>query len=120
MALCVIGDYPIVSLENGLAEDDWEGWNLLTQRIGTHKAGYLAVISHRSGETEDTTIAYVAVATSAGQIKASSPSRSDRIAKYNRLTAIAEQLGPNTAGCPGEERSRRCRRGKRYGSVAQR
>jgi enolase 1/2/3 len=134
--------YPIISIEDGLAEDDWEGWNLLTQRLGdrvqlvgddlfvtnvkrlargikessanailikvnqigtltetldavelAHKAGFRAVISHRSGETEDTTIADIAVATGAGQIKTGSLSRSDRVAKYNRLMAIAEDLG---------------------------
>jgi enolase len=134
--------YPIISIEDGLAEDDWDGWNLLTQRIGdtvqlvgddlfvtnikrltrgiaeksanailikvnqigtltetldavttAHKAGFRAVISHRSGETEDTTIADLAVATSAGQIKTGSLSRSDRVSKYNRLMAIADELG---------------------------
>jgi enolase len=134
--------YPIVSIEDGLAEDDWDGWKKLTDAIGdrvqlvgddlfvtnvkflqrgielgvgnsilikvnqigtltetldaidlAHKAGYTTVISHRSGETEDTTIADIAVATGAGQIKTGSLSRSDRIAKYNRLMAIEEQLG---------------------------
>ena len=134
--------YPVVSIEDGLAEDDWDGWHKLTQRIGkhvqlvgddlfvtnttrlargikegmansilikvnqigtltetldavemAHKAGYTAVISHRSGETEDTTIADISVATGAGQIKTGSLSRSDRIAKYNRLMAIEEELG---------------------------
>jgi enolase len=134
--------YPIVSIEDGLAEEDWSGWRKLTQALGdrvqlvgddlfvtnvsflergikegcansilikvnqigtltetldavdmAHKAGYTAVISHRSGETEDTTIADIAVATGAGQIKTGSLSRSDRIAKYNRLLAIAEELG---------------------------
>jgi enolase len=134
--------YPIVSIEDGLAEDDWSGWRKLTQALGervqlvgddlfvtnvsflergikegcansilikvnqigtltetldavdmAHKAGYTAVISHRSGETEDTTIADIAVATGAGQIKTGSLSRSDRIAKYNRLLAIADELG---------------------------
>jgi enolase len=134
--------YPIVSIEDGLAEDDWAGWVKLTEAIGNrvqlvgddlfvtnvsflergikegaansilikvnqigtltetldavdmaHKAGYTAVISHRSGETEDTTIADIAVATGAGQIKTGSLSRSDRTAKYNRLLAIEEQLG---------------------------
>jgi len=143
--------YPIVSLEDGMAEDDWEGWELLTRQledhvqlvgddlfvtnverlergiregsanailvkvnqIGTltetldavemaHKAGYRAVISHRSGETEDTTIADLAVATGAGQIKTGSLARSDRTAKYNRLMAIADELGPNTARYPGK------------------
>ena len=144
--------YPIVSIEDGLAEDDWDGWNLLTQRLGArvqlvgddlfvtnverlergirtgcanailikvnqigtltetldavetaHKAGYRAVISHRSGETEDTTIADLAVATAAGQIKTGSLSRSDRIAKYNRLLAIAEDVGTGTALYPGKK-----------------
>ena len=134
--------YPIVSIEDGLAEDDWDGWRKLTDAIGknvqlvgddlfvtntkflargiaegvansilikvnqigtltetldavdmAHKAGYTAVISHRSGETEDTTIADIAVATSAGQIKTGSLARSDRVAKYNRLMAIEEELG---------------------------
>ncbi|MBV8602058.1 MAG: phosphopyruvate hydratase, partial [Candidatus Eremiobacteraeota bacterium] len=134
--------YPIVSIEDGLAEDDWEGWRKLTEELGdrvqlvgddifvtnlkfiergiaegvansvlikvnqigtltetldaiemAHKAGYSTVISHRSGETEDTTIADIAVATAAGQIKTGSLSRSDRIAKYNRLLAIEEELG---------------------------
>ncbi|MBV8490016.1 MAG: phosphopyruvate hydratase, partial [Candidatus Eremiobacteraeota bacterium] len=134
--------YPIVSIEDGLAEDDWNGWRKLTEALGdrvqlvgddifvtnvkflergiaegignsilikvnqigtltetvdaismAHKAGYTAVVSHRSGETEDTTIADIAVATSAGQIKTGSLSRSDRIAKYNRLLAIEEELG---------------------------
>jgi enolase 1/2/3 len=132
----------VISIEDGLSEDDWEGWAKLTSAIGSkcqlvgddlfvtnterlsrgiregiansilikvnqigtltetldavemaHKAGYTAVISHRSGETEDTTIADIAVATSAGQIKTGSLSRSDRIAKYNRLMAIEEELG---------------------------
>lgn len=138
----LIQKYPILSIEDGLAEDDWDGWAKLTRAIGAkcqlvgddlfvtnttrlergiregiansilikvnqigtltetldavemaHKAGYTAVISHRSGETEDTTISDVAVATSAGQIKTGSLSRSDRIAKYNRLMAIEEELG---------------------------
>ncbi len=134
--------FPIVSIEDGLAEDDWAGWRKLTEALGNkvqlvgddlfvtntkflargiaegvansilvkvnqigtltetldavdmaHKAGYTAVISHRSGETEDTTIADIAVATSAGQIKTGSLARSDRVAKYNRLMAIEEELG---------------------------
>jgi len=134
--------YPIVSIEDGLAEDDWDGWKKLTERLGSgtqivgddllctnvklieravrerscnsvlvkvnqigtltealdaiataRKAGWTTVISHRSGETEDTFIADLAVATSAGQIKTGSASRSDRIAKYNRLLRIAEELG---------------------------
>ncbi len=141
--------YPIVSLEDGLAEDDWAGWKLLTDAVGktvqlvgddlfvtnskrlqrgidTHTAnsilikvnqigtvtetldairlakqnGYTAVISHRSGETEDTFIADLAVATNAGQIKTGSASRTDRIAKYNQLLRIEEELG-NRAKFPG-------------------
>ena len=135
--------YPIFSIEDGMAEDDWDGWNTLTRAIGdkvqlvgddlfvtnstrlrrgiadgtanavlvkvnqigtltetldaveiAHKAGYKAVISHRSGETEDATIADLAVATNAGQIKTGSLSRSDRLAKYNQLIRIEEELGP--------------------------
>jgi enolase len=134
--------YPIISLEDGLAEDDWTGWEELTRRIGDRvqivgddlfvtnterlkrgiaegsansiliklnqigtltetvqavemakRAGWTAVISHRSGETEDTTIADLAVATNAGQIKTGAPARSERVAKYNRLLAIEEELG---------------------------
>lgn len=133
--------YPIASIEDGVAEDDWEGWRLLTERLGdkiqlvgddffvtntkrlkrgidercansilvkvnqigtlseaidavetAHKAGYTAVISHRSGETEDTTIADIAVALNAGQIKTGAPSRTDRVAKYNRLLRIEQGL----------------------------
>ncbi len=139
----LVGGYPIVSVEDAMAEDDWEGWKVLTDALGdkvqlvgddlfvtaparltegidkgvanailiklnqigtlsetletvemAHKAGYRAVISHRSGETEDTTIADVAVATNAGQIKTGSLSRSDRLAKYNQLMRIEEELGP--------------------------
>ncbi len=142
--------YPIVSIEDGLAEDDWSGWRALTEALGdrvqlvgddlfvtntkflergiregvansilikvnqigtltetldavemAHKAGYTAVISHRSGETEDTTIADIAVATGAGQIKTGSLSRSDRVAKYNRLMAIENELGA-AAHYPGK------------------
>jgi len=134
--------YPIVSIEDGMDEEDWDGWKLLTETIGdrvqlvgddlfvtnparlrrgielgvgnsilvkvnqigtlsetleairtARDAGYSAVISHRSGETEDTTIADLAVATGAGQIKTGAPSRSDRVAKYNRLLRIEEELG---------------------------
>ena len=134
--------YPIISLEDGLAEDDWEGWADLTRRVGDRvqlvgddlfvtnterlargisertansiliklnqigtltetlraiemakRAGWTAVISHRSGETEDTTIADLAVATNAGQIKTGAPARSERVAKYNRLLRIEEELG---------------------------
>ena len=135
--------YPIVSIEDGMAEDDWDGWKALTEvlgekvqlvgddifvtnparlaegikhgvansilvkvnQIGTlsetletlsvaHKAGYTAVMSHRSGETEDSTIADLAVATNCGQIKTGSMSRSDRLAKYNQLIRLEEHLGP--------------------------
>ncbi len=138
----LIGRYPIISIEDGLAEDDWEGWRALTATLGgkvqivgddlfvtnrerlargikegvansiliklnqigtltetlsaiemAKKAGYTAVISHRSGETEDTTIADVAVATNIGQIKTGSASRTDRVAKYNQLLRIEEELG---------------------------
>jgi enolase len=134
--------YPIISIEDGLAEDDWDGWKKFTERMGSklqlvgddifvtntkrlrdgitkgignsilvkvnqigsltetlaaidmaHRAGYTAVISHRSGETEDTTIADIAVATNAGQIKTGSASRTDRICKYNQLLRIEELLG---------------------------
>ena len=137
-----VNRYPIVSLEDGLAEDDWDGWAALTERLGdriqlvgddllvtnterlarairersansilvklnqigtltetieavemAHRAGWTAVISHRSGETEDTTIADLAVALNTGQIKTGSISRSERIAKYNRLLRIEEELG---------------------------
>ncbi|PZM11273.1 phosphopyruvate hydratase [Rhizobium tubonense] len=137
------GKYPILSIEDGMAEDDWDGWKTLTDLIGkktqlvgddlfvtnsarlrdgirmgvansilvkvnqigtltetldavetAHKAAYTAVMSHRSGETEDYTIADLAVATNCGQIKTGSLSRSDRLAKYNQLIRIEEQLGP--------------------------
>ncbi len=133
--------YPIVSIEDGLAEDDWEGWALLTKKLGksvqlvgddlfvtnteylrkgievgvansilikvnqigtltetleaiemAKRAGYTAVVSHRSGETEDATIADIAVATNAGQIKTGAPARTDRVAKYNQLLRIEEEL----------------------------
>lgn len=139
-----VSKYPIVSIEDGLAEDDWEGWKLMTDKLGdiiqlvgddlfvtnterlamgierktansilikvnqigtltetldaielAKKNGYTAVISHRSGETEDTTIADISVATNAGQIKTGSTSRTDRIAKYNQLIRIEEELGPS-------------------------
>ena len=147
--------YPIVSIEDGMAEDDWNGWKQLTQSIGSksskkkiqlvgddifvtntqifargiekgianailiklnqigtvtetiqaiemaRKAGYNSIISHRSGETEDTFIADLAVATAAGQIKTGSASRTDRIAKYNQLLRIEEQLG-SSARFPGK------------------
>ena len=137
----MVEKYPIISIEDGLAEEDWEGWKLLTERIGdkvqlvgddlfvtntkrlakgielgtansilikvnqigtltetldaiemAKEAGYTAVVSHRSGETEDTTIADIAVATNAGQIKTGAPSRTDRVAKYNQLLRIEESL----------------------------
>jgi enolase len=138
----LVAEYPIVSIEDGMAEDDWEGWRLLTQQIGrkcqlvgddlfvtnvtrlergikegagnailvkvnqigtltetlaaidlAHKSAFRAVMSHRSGETEDTTIADLAVATNCGQIKTGSLARSDRTAKYNQLLRIEEELG---------------------------
>jgi len=145
----LVGRYPIVSIEDGMAEDDWAGWKALTDAIGgkvqlvgddlfvtnparladgiargvanailvkvnqigtlsetleavemAHMNGYAAVMSHRSGETEDATIADLAVATNCGQIKTGSLSRSDRLAKYNQLIRIEEGLGP-TARYPG-------------------
>jgi enolase len=144
-----IDKYPIISIEDGMAEDDWDGWKLLTQRLGSKvqlvgddvfvtntkiiekgiregiansvlikvnqigtlsetlaaiemskRAGYTVVVSHRSGETEDTTIADIAVATNARQIKTGSLSRSDRLAKYNQLLRIEEDLGA-AAAYPG-------------------
>ncbi len=138
----LVEKYPIISIEDGLAEDDWDGWKLLTERLGkkiqlvgddlfvtnterlskgidlgisnsvlvklnqigtltetldtiemAKTNGYTAVISHRSGETEDTTIADLAVATNAGQIKTGAPSRTDRVAKYNQLLRIEDMLG---------------------------
>lgn len=137
-------DYPIISIEDGLSEEDWEGWKHLTAALGNklqlvgddlfvtntkrlekgisegvgnsilikvnqigtltetldaiemaNRAGYTAVTSHRSGETEDTTIADIAVATNSGQIKTGAPSRTDRVCKYNRLLRIEEELGRN-------------------------
>lgn len=143
--------YPVISIEDGMAEEDWDGWKMLTDALGkkiqlvgddlfvtnterlnkgislgvtnsilvklnqigtltetfdavktAHRAGYTAVISHRSGETEDTTIADVAVALNAGQIKTGAPSRTDRVAKYNQLLRIEEELG--IAACyPGRD-----------------
>jgi enolase len=139
----LVSSYPIVSIEDGMAEDDWEGWAALTELVGAkcqlvgddlfvtnvtrlsdgiakgvansilvkvnqigsltetlaavemaHRAGYTAVMSHRSGETEDATIADLAVATNCGQIKTGSLARSDRLAKYNQLIRIEEELGP--------------------------
>jgi len=144
-----LDEYPIVSIEDGLAEDDWDGWGLLTRALGervqlvgddlfvtnterlargidsgaanailiklnqigtltetmeaielARSAGYLSIISHRSGETEDTFIADLAVATGVGQIKTGSASRTDRVAKYNQLLRIEEQLG-DAAEYPG-------------------
>ena len=138
----LIEDYPIVSIEDGLSEEDWEGWRLMTERLGSKiqligddlfvtnpqrlargikekcansiliklnqigtltetldaiemakRAGYTAVISHRSGETEDVTMAHVAVAVNAGQIKTGAPARTERVAKYNELLRIEEELG---------------------------
>jgi enolase len=143
------GRYPILSIEDGMDEEDWDGWKILTERLGdrvqlvgddlfvtnterlrrgidsgtgnsilvkvnqigtltetleaiamAHDAGYTAVMSHRSGETEDTTIADLAVATGCGQIKTGAPSRSDRVAKYNQLLRIEESLG-SAAVYPG-------------------
>lgn len=137
----LVNKYPIISIEDGMAEEDWDGWKVLTDRIGDHvqlvgddlfvtnserlakgielgcanailvkvnqigsltetmeaiqmakQAGYACVMSHRSGETEDTTIADLAVATNAGQIKTGAPCRSDRVAKYNQLIRIEEEL----------------------------
>ena len=142
----LVDRYPIVSLEDGMAEDDWDGWHLLTERLGghiqlvgddifvtnpailrrgidagiansiliklnqigtltetldtiamAHDAGYTAVVSHRSGETEDALIADFVVATAAGQIKTGAPARSERVAKYNQLLRIEEELGAGAA-----------------------
>ena len=139
----LVTNYPIISIEDGMAEDDWAGWATLTKLLGSrcqlvgddlfvtnvarlsdgiakgignsilvkvnqigtlsetlaavdmaHRAGYTAVMSHRSGETEDATIADLAVATNCGQIKTGSLARSDRLAKYNQLLRIEEELGP--------------------------
>ncbi len=149
--------YPIVSIEDGLGEDDWDGWHALTQQLGgtlqivgddlfvtnteriargitegaanavlvklnqigtltetlsaietTQRAGWAAIVSHRSGDTEDTTIADLAVATNAQQIKTGSMSRSERVAKYNRLLVIAEELG-DVATYPGKSAFRTSR-----------
>jgi enolase len=145
-----LNEYPLISIEDGLAEDDWEGWSLLRQRLGNRlqlvgddlfvtnterlkrgiaehsansiliklnqigtltetldaismakQAAYTAVVSHRSGETEDTTIADLVVATNAGQIKTGAPARSERVAKYNRLLVIEDELGSETARYAG-------------------
>ena len=144
--------YPIISLEDGMAEEDWEGWAMLTKALGdkiqlvgddlfvtntsrlskgielgvansilikvnqigsltetldaiqmANRAGYTAVVSHRSGETEDATIADIAVALNAGQIKTGAPSRTDRVAKYNQLLRIEEELGEGRCTVPGQE-----------------
>ncbi len=145
----LVNKYPIISLEDGVSEEDWEGWKLLTEKLGdkiqlvgddlfvtntkrlekgikqgvansilikvnqigtltetldaiqmANRAGYTAVTSHRSGETEDATIADIAVATNSGQIKTGAPSRTDRVAKYNQLLRIEEELG-EVAEFPG-------------------
>ena len=96
--------YPIISIEDGLDEEDWEGWQKLTDRLGDKvqlvgddlfvtNTGYTAISSHRSGETADTTIADFAVALNTCQIKTGAPSRSERVAKYNQLLRIEEELG---------------------------
>src|SRR5690606_27901686 len=138
----LVADFPIVTIEDALAEDDWDNWKLLTEALGSkvqlvgddlfvpnperlgdgikrgvansllvtvhqigtltetfdavslaQRSGYTAMLSHRSGETEDTTIADLAVATNAGQIKTGAPARSERVAKYNQLLRIEEDLG---------------------------
>jgi enolase len=145
----LVSKYPIISIEDGLSEDDWDGWRKLTDRLGkkvqlvgddlfvtnteklaqgieqstansilikvnqigtltetldaiemAKRAGYTAIVSHRSGETEDSTIADIAVATNAGQIKTGAPSRTDRVAKYNQLLRIEEELD-DVAKYPG-------------------
>ena len=143
----LVDRYPIVSIEDGMAEDDWDGWAALTERARRHgsswsattsssptrsgcggastrgaanailikvnqigtltetldtmalatRSSYACVMSHRSGETEDTTIADLAVATNCGQIKTGAPARSDRVAKYNQLLRIEEELGESAA-----------------------
>ena len=146
-----INKYPIISIEDGMAEDDWEGWKMLMDRLGkkiqlvgddlfvtnvqrikkgielgaanavliklnqigtltetldaiqmAHRAGWTAVVSHRSGETEDTTIADISVAVNAGQIKTGAPSRNDRVAKYNQLLRIEDELF-DVAQYPGKD-----------------
>ena len=96
----LISNYPLVSIEDPLDEDEWDAWKALTAEIGgldaveeAHRNGYRSMTSHRSGETEDTTIADLAVATNSGQIKTGAPARSERVAKYNQLLRIEEQLG---------------------------
>jgi enolase len=146
-----VNEYPIISIEDGLAEDDWAGWELITERMGdriqlvgddllvtnvqrleeaiqrnaansilvklnqigsltetiaavtmAQRTGWTAIMSHRSGETEDTTISDLAVALGTGQIKTGAPARSDRVAKYNQLLRIEEELG-GSAYYPGLE-----------------
>ena len=146
-----VSKYPIISIEDGMGENDWEGWQLMTERLGSriqivgddlfvtnterikkgielkvanavliklnqigtltetldaiqmaHRAGWTAVVSHRSGETEDTTIADISVAVNAGQIKTGAPSRTDRVAKYNQLLRIEEELF-DVAEYPGQD-----------------
>ena len=148
----LVQKYPIISIEDGMAEEDWDGWKALTDRIGdkvqlvgddlfvtnttrlskgielgvansilikvnqigsltetldaiqmANRAGYTAVVSHRSGETEDATIADIAVALNAGQIKTGAPSRTDRVAKYNQLLRIEEELGEDVAQFLGKK-----------------
>ena len=147
----LVDTYPIISIEDGMAEEDWDGWVELTRRIGNkvqlvgddlfvtnverlatgiekqvgnailikvnqigtltetldaiqmaHRAGWTAVVSHRSGETEDTTIADISVAVNAGQIKTGAPSRTDRVAKYNQLLRIEDELF-DVAQYPGKD-----------------
>ncbi|MGL5513179.1 MAG: phosphopyruvate hydratase, partial [Sporomusa sp.] len=144
----LVEKYPIISIEDGMSEDDWDGWKLLTERLGSKvqlvgddlfvtnverlsrgiaartanailvkvnqigtltetfdtiemakRAGYTCIISHRSGETEDATIADIAVAVNAGQIKTGAPARTDRVAKYNQLLRIEEQLDDLSKYC---------------------
>ncbi|MFM7696382.1 MAG: phosphopyruvate hydratase, partial [Vulcanococcus sp.] len=152
----LVSRFPIISIEDGVAEDDWDGWALLTEKLGNTvqlvgddlfvtnsarlqrgidlgvansilikvnqigsltetlqaidlagRAGYTSVISHRSGETEDTTIADLAVATRAGQIKTGSLSRSERVAKYNQLLRIEDELGSQAVYAGAEDRGPR-------------
>ena len=147
-----VNKYPIISIEDGMAEEDWDGWKLLTERLGkkvqlvgddlvvtnterlekgielgvgnsiliklnqigtltetlnaiemANRAGYTAVVSHRSGETEDTTIADLVVGVNAGQIKTGAPARSERVAKYNQLLRIEEELGEDIAEYRGKK-----------------
>ena len=147
-----VNKYPIISIEDGMAEEDWDGWKLMTERLGkkvqlvgddlfvtnterlekgielgvgnsiliklnqigtltetlnaiemANRAGYTAVVSHRSGETEDTTIADLVVGVNAGQIKTGAPARSERVAKYNQLLRIEEELGEDVAEYRGKK-----------------